>query len=83
MWESFFKEMEKNAIAGLLGNAAIGGLTAMEIADQTKLNKQNNIIQPLRGQSSQFKLQSPNAYQFGGSKRMDSQEKASPHSSLY
>lgn len=79
MYKTFFKEIEKNAI---LMSAAIGALTASDVARQTREQDARMRLKPLR-QDSQYKLQGSNQYQFEGGKHTDLKETTSPHLSLY
>jgi len=68
----FFREMEKEALLGglIMGGVNIGA-SAMEASSQIKQYKQKaQLGAPMASNpaTSQFKLQSPNAYQFEGGK---------------
>lgn len=80
MWEAFFKEMEKRAF--IAGTAILGGLTALDVGNQTKEQQSRLKLTPLKQQNN-YKLQGTNQYQFEGGKHTDLKETTSPHLSLY
>jgi hypothetical protein len=82
MWNEFFKEMEKKAIAGAIMPIAMGGLTSMDVSNRIKENKAKMSLSP-PVQNSQFELGSPNSYQFEGGKHTELKRTETPNMSMY
>ena len=81
MWKFAFEAMEKKAI-GMVMPLIMGGLTASDIASRSKENIQKNTLRP-QAQNNNYKLMSPQAYQFEGGKHTDLKPTRVPHLSTY
>lgn len=80
--ESFFTEMKEMDKTAIVGTLLMGGLSAMDVASQTKEMKQKVQLNPLQ-RDANMKLAPPQAFQFEGGKHSPLKDVRTPHFSLY
>lgn len=71
IWNSFFKEMEKNAIATFMPSV-MAGFTALDIGAMSHENNSTTKLTAPGTPRTSSRLAPSNQYRFGGSKRVDS-----------
>lgn len=77
IWNSFFREMEKVAMAPM--TVAMHSMNLLNLKSKIKQSNQMTTLNPLKQSASNLKLQSPYQYQFEGGKKTGLTETTTPH----